>query len=403
MNRLVLIGNGFDLAHGMKTSYQDFINWYWDKRVLGFRDCFSNVSEDKLCKFEIRTSETWNTYFLTHLVFPKISGKDFVALMKENDLFKVEGSTFFSNICDSIEEKGWVDIENEYYRLLKSYALRNRDDDELKKLNEQLQFIQNLLIEYLSSLEQPKKSSEIYNKIYSPIDVKDLSINYFYNDFKEFIDNCLRQEKGVWKYKLSRYGINDYFQNDYLYDIESYKLSPLSTPTPKVFMLPDYVMLLTFNYTNTTDLYNRDEVTQIIHIHGTVSEPESVIFGYGDELDDSFSALQDLGDNECLSFIKSYKYLDATNYRNTLAFLDSGPFQVYIFGHSCGNSDRTLLNTIFEHKNCISIKPYFHKKGETDNYRELIQNISRNFTDMKLMRDRVVNKTYCEPLVKKNV
>ena len=29
-----------------------------------------------------------------------------------------------------------------------------------------------------------------------------------------------------------------------------------------------------------------------------------------------------------------------------------------------------------------------------------VQNISRNFTDMKLMRDRVVNKTYREPLSK---
>lgn len=26
------------------------------------------------------------------------------------------------------------------------------------------------------------------------------------------------------------------------------------------------------------------------------------------------------------------------------------------------------------------------------------ENISRNFTDMKLMRDRVVNKTYCETI-----
>ena len=69
-------------------------------------------------------------------------------------------------------------------------------------------------------------------------------------------------------------------------------------------------------------------------------------------------------------------------------------------GHSCGNSDRTLLNTIFEHKNCISIKPYYHKrkKDGKDNYLDIVQNISRNFTDMKLMRDRVVNKTYCEPL-----
>ena len=30
---------------------------------------------------------------------------------------------------------------------------------------------------------------------------------------------------------------------------------------------------------------------------------------------------------------------------------------------------------------------------------DLDLNISRNFTDMKLMRDRVVNKTYCEPLL----
>lgn len=26
MNRLIIIGNGFDLAHGLKTSYMDFIN-----------------------------------------------------------------------------------------------------------------------------------------------------------------------------------------------------------------------------------------------------------------------------------------------------------------------------------------------------------------------------------------
>src|SRR3546814_18917196 len=28
MNRLILIGNGFDLAHGSSTGYNDFIKWY---------------------------------------------------------------------------------------------------------------------------------------------------------------------------------------------------------------------------------------------------------------------------------------------------------------------------------------------------------------------------------------
>ena len=30
MNRIVLIGNGFDLAHGLPTGYVDFINHYWE-------------------------------------------------------------------------------------------------------------------------------------------------------------------------------------------------------------------------------------------------------------------------------------------------------------------------------------------------------------------------------------
>ena len=66
---------------------------------------------------------------------------------------------------------------------------------------------------------------------------------------------------------------------------------------------------------------------------------------------------------------------------------------------ACGNSDRTLLNTVFEHENCVSIKPFYHKwKDGSDNYLELVQNISRNFTNMRLFRDRVVNKEQCKTM-----
>jgi hypothetical protein len=27
MNRIILIGNGFDVAHDLKTSYKNFIDW----------------------------------------------------------------------------------------------------------------------------------------------------------------------------------------------------------------------------------------------------------------------------------------------------------------------------------------------------------------------------------------
>ena len=91
-------------------------------------------------------------------------------------------------------------------------------------------------------------------------------------------------------------------------------------------------------------------------------------------------------------------YLESDSYRKVLEFVESDTFQIIIMGHSCGISDRTLLNTLFEHKNCISIKPYFYQKDDIDNHLDIIMNISRNFTDMKLMRDRVVNKLYCETL-----
>ena len=29
MNRIILIGNGFDLAHGLETGYRDFIDDFW--------------------------------------------------------------------------------------------------------------------------------------------------------------------------------------------------------------------------------------------------------------------------------------------------------------------------------------------------------------------------------------
>lgn len=113
-----------------------------------------------------------------------------------------------------------------------------------------------------------------------------------------------------------------------------------------------------------------------------------------------YKKIVDLNNNAYLENIKSIRYLETDNYRRLLGFIDSAPYQIYIMGHSCGNSDRTLLNTLFEHKNCLSIKPYYHRKEDgTDNYIDIVQNISRDFKDMTLMRDRVVNKCYCQPLV----
>lgn len=129
---------------------------------------------------------------------------------------------------------------------------------------------------------------------------------------------------------------------------------------------------------------------------GSLEKPQDIIFGYGDEMDKDFKELENLNENEFLKNCKSVKYLETDSYKKLLQFIEGGLFQVYIMGHSCGNSDRTLLNTIFEHPNCVSIKPfcYIDEKGN-DNYSELTLNIYRNFNNKKLFRDRVVSKDKC--------
>lgn len=157
-------------------------------------------------------------------------------------------------------------------------------------------------------------------------------------------------------------------------------------------------MILDFNYTNTSDYYSLSSPlkTTINHIHGCLKDPDSMIFGYGDELDDEYQKLLKSNNNNLLSNIKSIRYLESDNYRKLLEFIEYAPYQIYIMGHSCGTSNRTMLNTLFEHRNCVSIKPFYYEKDDgSDNYLEIVQNVSRNFTNMKLMRDRVVNKQYC--------
>ena len=422
MNRLVLIGNGFDLAHGLPTSYEHFINWYWDQRMYGFYQPDkpnSKVSEDILCKLEISSNEeTWNTFAFRHNYFranPEFNleyvGKEVINKIRQDELnFHFTPNTLFKRIIEGVESRTWAGIEQDYYDLLKEYAFRDKKVNPkvppIKELNRQLRYIQKLLVEYLkeAASKEVQIIPSISNAIYEPIHEEDIAIanKKYIQGHKEYWEHHPERDEElreiVKKYEL------DTTQCDG--DVRCWREDQPNGTTiyPPEFLLPKNIMLLNFNYTNTAEGYYRTRNSfDEIHIHGNLNDNNSIIFGYGDELDEKFKELKEHKNNACLSHIKSICYLNAPEYRKVLSFIESEPFQVLIMGHSCGNSDRTLLNTIFEHPNCASIKPYYYEKEDgTDNYTELVQHISRNFNDMKLMRDRVVNKTQCEPLVNKN-
>ena len=391
MNRIIIIGNGFDLAHGLPTSYKNFIKWYIDKRVNDLSNCHSNVNSDELCKFRI-SEHTWHSYIFSNYgpLWNEILRKSLFKTIKgHSEYFQYNQSRFLEAITKCIEKNNWVDIEKEYYNLL-SKDFESSDNESIEQLNRELECLKNNLIVYLNEVEKKLINeyiidNNIKEKIFEPINPRDISIEA--KEKFEFFKNNRLAHDSHYKSLLNKYN--------------TYKLlKDIDQRNSKELYLPDSILLLNFNYTKTADLYlPNEDIFKVNHIHGKLSNPKSIIFGYGDELDENYKKLLKDNNNEYLKNIKSINYLNYTNYREMLSYIESAPYQIYIMGHSCGLSDKTLLNTLFEHKNCVSIKPFYYINAEgRDNYTDIVQNISRNFTDMKLMRDRVVNKTFCETL-----
>lgn len=423
MNRIILIGNGFDLAHDIKTSYSNFLNDYWRTEITSIK--------------KLQYHKTFeNEEFKINNIHPKnINGysySDLKTCIKDKNLQIYFKNSFLEKITEKHAIEKWVDVENEYYSQLKDIYKNSKpmyQNHKIIKLNSDFARIKILLQIYLK-----KEFEDFRNRL--KIDYNDLrrtigSKIYYPFKLNNFSEHFLNQKVEL-EYNANKNYIEDYLKdNNSINDLDDKTkkfVQRISTKHPLVEIRkiiksdfasnflnlnPIQILFLSFNYTNTEQLYINpkefdyfEELVEtkpkVIHIHGTVYPQENnpIIFGFGDELDEDYKSIENLNKNEYLENIKSINYLDNDNYKTLLEFINSDFFQIFIFGHSCGISDRTLLNTIFEHENCVSIKLFYHKKSdESDNYSDIIRNISRNFNDKAKMRDKVVNKKYCEPLV----
>lgn len=444
MNRIILIGNGFDLAHNLPTSYRDFINHYWEQWGVKLKTCESVTEQrDRLCRISQKGEyQPWSSIFAKadDLIGDENSAKAVIEVVKtHHDRFLIETTPFFKHINQSFETKNWVDIEGEYYFWLKR-IFRESDCgyDGAKPLNKELDEIKRLLIKYLDGIQKDQIKPDLVKEciqkaIHGPCEAQDISIDGqpAFEDFAkkrlDFLATHSKMEKETflnkfgYPYLSNHSAIDEYnkqiINKNYrpgLNDLVNYpqhisNINKRREIVPDFFLLPDQILLLNFNYTTTADMYlYKNSGFEVNHIHGTLGDDlNHIIFGYGDEMDDDYKTISKLNDNDYLTNIKSIRYLETDKYRKLLRFINSDYYQIYIMGHSCGNSDRTLLNTLFEHPKCVSIKPFYYQwqdeRGEwQDNYIEIIQNISRNFNSMQTMRDRVVNKEFCRPLVPKN-
>jgi hypothetical protein len=347
MNRLIIIGNGFDIAHGLQTRFSDFINYYlnnvWKKlHAIGEY----NNENDPLIKVTnalrfFKENDFKYDINNPYITFKKIyhPGNSF----QEGHARLIINSTYFTEIFENYISGNWFDIETEYY-------------NELIRIIEYEERMFTHNIDRTST--QKLKLSKILNLNKALSFIEENLLAHLKNEQERFIKNPI----------YSEYILDCFYENIYYQESEKSEKKDYS-------LVPEKILIVNFNYTTVARRYTRSN-TEYIHIHGSLfDEP---IFGFGDDTSDKYKELENEYNNEFLRKIKSFKYLKNSNYKKLLTFINSGDFQVHIYGHSCGVSDRTLFKQIFENSGCKHIKPFYYDEKDFD---EKMFEISRHFSN----------------------
>ncbi len=354
MNRLIIIGNGFDIAHGMPTRYSDFVKWYLttlfnklgegdyiDDGIEARQNINSSINHGSASIEAIEYLERLKdnldnqNWIKTYLNIESIHESN-----KEHPFVFIFKFPFLKEICLLFVEKNWIDIENIFYKKLLFFNKLNVDADykhaQVDLLNKTMDYLKDKLEEYLDTLPPSSMNFDI--------------LEIFKADFN---------------------------------------------PTPIIVRKPDSGLILNFNYTKTINNYLQNLSSYYfknIFIHGEVKNKYNpLIFGFGDEMDEHYKVLENTNYNGFLDKMKSFGYFKTKNYQEIASFINSdNSFEVFIMGHSCGLSDRVMLNMIFEHPNCKSIKIFYYGDKENNNYKTLTQEISRHFKNKNDMRLKLV-------------
>ena len=415
INRLIIIGNGFDLAHGMKTKYKDFVTWYVKQRIgkhIGNRS--SKETKDELMSI----IQPKDSVEMLLRYYEELTPKQNLDKVKQYG-YEVKLSPFFETIIEKIENKNWVDIECEYYKylcsLLKELELSDEEDTKKKvskkidDLNEEMKFITKKLVEYLKKedrgpdenyirIDEEPFRREILHKMMMPLSKQEIAVESL-----KFWDSFVKE-----KYSIVRKEDDPEAYSQYKRDNGELNIEWLMEKEHPKELRPGEIVILNFNYTSLAAAYHTriadnskyktyKGTAYLNQIHGTLYGKEKIIFGYGNTQDKNFPKLKQ--NDKFLENIKPMRYRTSFLYPHVLKFIGDAPFQVCIMGHSCGESDRTLLRDIFQHKKCISIKPYYWEYSkDKNNYQEIYNNIFRCFDDETLIGTKIVCQDYCEPL-----
>lgn len=343
MTKILITGNGFDLAQGLPTRYADFIE------VMNKLNSIDkeNISDDIKDYFDLNER--------------KKNTKQIELFNKSNSLNieKLEGlksrldNKWLNHFKYKLDIDTWIDFETELEKTISILTQKllmietvnlSRSFDINKKFN--------LQSDHFVQKYQDRKLLENLGFIICEAD------QFHYNSKYWITENNLAVE-----FKIGLF-LNDIYNewsnfvkifNDYLYIFVN----------PIINLIDDSEILnvnfhYTFNYTNTYDKFLSSTI-QTRHLHGKIdsyNDNNNIVLGFNNE-----SKFDYLKQKEILLFTKGHQRMN--NDLEIKLFDGMGPIvglEIYIWGHSLDKSDKNVLDQILNmlegnlvHKN-VSLK-----------------------------------------------
>lgn len=318
---LLIIGNGFDIAHGLPTKYIDFLEYIEDFINHKESNSDSKVPErlNHIKNLEINNSEIFD---------------EFYSLVKDN--YWINYFIYLQN--EELLDEGWIDFEKEISRII--------------------QVLDSVRIKTQSELKHDKRIYDIIIKandydILDPV-FKNTDKKFNINDLV-YTDNFKRIKKILILDLKRLIRALEIYLSTYIESIEISKISYIDKL--------EIDKVLSFNYTKTYELlYCNNKTVDFDYIHGKADlnhtiDTTNIVLGIDEYLDD----YQKNNDNEFVQFKKFYQrilkntgslyneWLDRYNIQRQ-RFVKAPDMQpklnVYIIGHSLDITDKEILNSI---------------------------------------------------------
>ena len=365
---ILIIGNGFDLAHGLPTKYTDF---------LKFIDVFFEYK--KYC--EGLDSDGQEQYiYIEHddeeidylLYFKKIFRKN-KNLYKE--LYDVINENAWLRFFKqrTLQKEGWIDFELEISQMIKYFdkfmnAIKeqakrgNKEikiDDQLKQLLENPRYIMKQTVVSIKSRLEDEMC--VLPKIDEDLEELEKQKHKLIKDLNKLI-RCL-----------------EIYLNDFINNSKIEYISP-------DIMNQSFNKVLSFNYTNTFEqIYGVGKTIDYDYIHGKADinntiESNNMVLGIDEYLPDE----RKNKDVEFIAFKKYYQRIYKQTGCKYKEWVDeikadkSKKHNLYIFGHSLDVTDKDILRELILNDNVYTTIFYYNKETMGQQIANLVKVIGQD-------------------------